>query len=368
MTWSPTRRGLGCLHRRDQLPEYGHGIDCFTTPYIRNACATRALRGPHCVILAKPAAALTLGDAREILGCMQANKQLHQFLRARRETLTPPDVGLPWNVEGRRVRGLRREEVARLAGVSVDYYTRLEQGRARNVSDQVLDAVADAMRLDSLERSHLHSLAHQGVERTILPNRWRVRSSVQIALDALECSPAYVRDIRMNVLGSNAIWRNLFPDLISSNPHANVARWTFLDPRSRDIYPEWESVAREIVDTLQGTAAKFPSDPDLVQLIGELNVASRAFARWWSDRRVFQRSTGAKRIRNNLVGDITLNYDAFAVIADDEQVMVIYTAPTGSPADEQLHLLASWNAEAPMDDRAEGQADMPDAEKSDHAS
>jgi transcriptional regulator with XRE-family HTH domain len=295
---------------------------------------------------------------------MEANKRLHQFLRARREALTPPDVGLPWDVEGRRVRGLRREEVARLAGVSVDYYTRLEQGRTRNVSDQVLDAVADALRLEPLEGSHLHTLAHPGAEHAILPKRRRVRPSVQIALDALGSSPAYVRDIRMNVLGSNAMWRNLFRDLSSSSPHPNIARWTFLDPRSREVYPEWELVAREIVDTLQGTAAKFPSDPDLVQLIGELNIASKDFAKWWSDRRVFQRSTGAKRIRNSVVGEIALNYDAFGVVANDEQVMVIYTAPAGSPADEQLHLLASWNAEAAVDDRAEGRAVTPIAETS----
>ena len=172
----------------------------------------------------------------------------------------------------------------------------------------------------------------------------------------------------MNVLGSNAMWSNLFRDLSSSSPHPNIARWTLLDPRSREIYPEWEKVAREIVDTLQGAAAKFPSDPDLVQLIGGLSIASEDFTKWWSDRRVFQRSTGTKRVRNNVVGEIVLNYDAFGVIADDEQVMVIYTAPTGSPAAEQLQLLASWNAEAPAGDRAEGPAVTPVAETSDDAS
>lgn len=276
---------------------------------------------------------------------MEANRQLHEFLRARREALTPPDVGLPWQIEGRRVRGLRREEVARLAGVSVDYYTRLEQGRARNVSVQVLDAVADALRLEPLERSHLHMLARRrAIGEAMLPKRRRVRPSVQIALDALETTPAYVRDIRMNVLGSNAMWRNLFPDLNSSGAPPNIARWTVLDPHAREVYPEWERVAREIVETLQATAAKFPSDADLEQLIGELNIGSTDFARWWSDRRVFQRSAGTKRLRNNIIGEITLNYDAFGSVADPEQVMVIYTAPTNSHADEALRLLASWNA------------------------
>lgn len=276
---------------------------------------------------------------------MEPNRQLHEFLRVRREALTPPDVGMPWQVEGRRVRGLRREEVARLAGVSVDYYTRLEQGRARNVSVQVLDAVADALRLGPLERSHLHALARRPtVEQAAPPKRRRVRPSVQIALDALESTPAYVRDIRMNVVGSNAMWRNLFPDLSSAGRPPNVARWTILDPRARTVYPEWECVAREIVDTLQATAAKFPSDADLAQLVGELCTASSDFAQWWSDRRVFQRSTGAKRVRNSVVGEITINYDAFVSVADAEQVMVIYTAPAGSPADEALSLLASWSA------------------------
>lgn len=276
---------------------------------------------------------------------MEANRQLHDFLRARREALTPPDVGLPWQTQGRRVRGLRREEVARLAGVSVDYYTRLEQGRARNASRQVLDAVADALRLEPLERNHLHMLArHRAIGQAALPKRRRVRPSVQIALDALESTPACVRDIRMNVLGSNAMWRNLYPDLNSSGRPPNIARWTVLDPHARETYPEWEHVAREIVETLQATAAKFPGDADLEQLIGELNIGSTDFARWWSDRRVFQRSTGTKRLRNNIIGEITLNYDAFGSVADPEQVMVIYTAPTGSRADEALRLLASWNA------------------------
>jgi transcriptional regulator with XRE-family HTH domain len=235
--------------------------------------------------------------------------------------------------------------VARLAGVSVDYYTRLEQGRARNVSVQVLDAVADALRLEPLERSHLHVLARRPtVEQAAPPKRRRVRPSVQIALDALESTPAYIRDIRMNVLGSIAMWRNLFPDLSSAGRPPNVARWTILNPRAREVYPEWERVAREIVDTLQATAAKFPSDADLAQLVGELNTASTDFEQWWSDRRVFQRSTGAKRVRNNVIGEITINYDAFVSVADAEQVMVIYTAPAGSPADEALSLLASWNA------------------------
>ncbi|NKZ10796.1 helix-turn-helix domain-containing protein [Mycolicibacterium septicum DSM 44393] len=278
---------------------------------------------------------------------MEANRRLHQFLRARREALTPPDVGLAWNAEGRRVRGLRRDEVARLAGVSVDYYTRLEQGRARNVSDQVLDSVANALRLEPLERSHLHTLAHPAKENAAPPNPRRVRPSVQLALDGMVCLPACVRDMRMNVLGANIMWRNLFRDLSNITPIQNIARWTFLDPRAQEVYPEWERVAREIVDTLQRSAAKFPTDPDLVQLVGELNIGSPEFSRWWSDRRVYQRSTGVKRIRNTVVGEIALNYDAFSAVAgEDEQVLVIYTAPVGSPADEQLRLLASWDAEA----------------------
>lgn len=278
---------------------------------------------------------------------MEVNRQLHEFLRARREALTPADVGLPWRVEGRRVRGLRREEVARLAGVSVDYYTRMEQGRARNVSVQVLDAVADALRLEPLERRHLHTLARRpAIEQPALSKRRRVRPSVQIALDALESTPAYVRDVRMNVLGSNAMWRNLFPDLSSSGSPPNIARWTLLDPQAREVYPEWERVAREIVDMLQAGAAKFPSDTDLAELIGELSIASTQFARWWTDRRVFQRSTGTKRLRNDVVGELTLNYDAFGSVGDDGHVMIIYTAPPGSPTDERLRLLASWNAAA----------------------
>jgi transcriptional regulator with XRE-family HTH domain len=280
---------------------------------------------------------------------MVPNLGVREFLRARRAALTPPDVGLPWDMEGRRVRGLRRAEVARLAGISVDYYTRVEQGRADNVSDQVLDAIAGALRLSPVERSHLHTLAHPSDERSALPRRRRVRPSVQAALDAMSSTPACVRDIRMNVLGFNGLWQALFTEL-GEGSFTNLAKWTFLSDHARDVYPDWERVAREQVGTLQASAARYPADPQLVQLIGELNIASPQFARCWSDRRVFQRTNGTKRIKNEVVGEITLNYDAFEVVTD-EQVLVIYTAATGSAAHEQLALLASWAATSPAPNR-----------------
>lgn len=273
---------------------------------------------------------------------MQADRRIHEFLRARREGLTPDDVGLPWHAEGRRVPGLRREEVASLAGVSVDYYTRLEQGRAKNVSEQVLNAVADALRLDDLERTHLRQLANPQ-RSTLATGPARVRPSVQLVLDGLPHCPAYVRDRRMNVVASNPLWRALFDNMDGypgKNP--NIARWTFLDPRSIETYPDWETVAREIVHTVRAGAAVHPSDTQLTQLIGELGARSAQFATWWAEQRVYQRSQGTKRIRSGIVGELRLSYNAFTMIGDDDLTLVVYTADRGSPSAEQLQLLAAW--------------------------
>lgn len=274
---------------------------------------------------------------------MDADRGIHEFLRARREGLSPADVGLPWQTEGRRVPGLRREEVARLAGVSVDYYTRLEQGRARNVSEQVLRAVADALRLEDLEREHLIRLAAPARPRRVAgPVRAdRVPPSVHLVLDELRQCPAYLRDLRMNVLASNELWRALF-DNMDGYPgrHPNIARWTFLDPRSTEAYPDWETVAREIVHTLRAGAAIHPADTQLAQLIGELSARSEQFATWWAEQRVFERSRGGKRVRSGVVGELRLNYDAFTVVGTDEFTLVVYTADRGSPSEDHLRLLA----------------------------
>lgn len=276
---------------------------------------------------------------------MDADRRIHEFLKTRREGLTPHDVGLPWQMEGRRVRGLRREEVASLAGVSVDYYTRLEQGRAKNVSEQVLNAVADALRLDELERGHLIRLANPHRDRRAeRPARAdRVPPSVQLVLDGLPGSPAYVRDRCMNVIASNQLWRALF-DNMDGHPgrRPNIARWTFLDPRSTEAYPGWATVAREIVHTLRASAAVQPGDTRLTQLLGELSARSEEFATWWAENRVFERSRGAKHVRNAVVGDLHLNYDAFAVVGSDDLTLVVYTADRGSPSEDRLDLLAAW--------------------------
>lgn len=276
---------------------------------------------------------------------MDADRKIHEFLRTRREGLTPHDVGLPWQAEGRRVPGLRRDEVARLAGVSVDYYTRLEQGRARNVSEQVLHAVADALTLDELERDHLIQLANPRHSRRVSgPGRAdRVPPSVQLILDGLRPHPAYVRDRRMNVIASNQLWRALF-DNMDGYPgrHPNIARWTFLDPRSTDAYPDWETVAREVVHTLRASAAIHPSDTQLSQLLGELSARSQDFASWWAEQRVFERSRGRKRVRSGIVGDLRLGYDAFSMIGNDDLTLVVYTADRGSPSEDRLALLAAW--------------------------
>jgi transcriptional regulator with XRE-family HTH domain len=276
---------------------------------------------------------------------MEADRRIHEFLKTRREGLTPHDVGLPWAADGRRVPGLRREEVARLAGVSVDYYTRLEQGRAKNVSEQVLNAVADALKLDDLERAHLIQLASPQRAKSTTGTRGvdRVRPSVHLVLEGLHDCPAYVRDRRMNVIASNQLWRALFSNMDGypgRNP--NIARWTFLDPRSAEAYPDWETVAREIVHTLRASAAVHPSDSQLNQLLGELTARSEHFCTWWAEHRVFERSQGSKRVRSGTVGELRLSYDAFKMVGNDDLTLVVYTADRGSPSEDQLRLLAAW--------------------------
>lgn len=274
---------------------------------------------------------------------MQVNTELRDFLRTRREALTPPDVGLPWNADGRRVKGLRRAEVAALAGVSPDYYARLEQGRARQVSIQVLHAIADALQLATLERRYLMTIAHGPDAEEPGPRAQAPRAHLQQVLDSMTFAPALIRDSAFNVIASNRMWRLIFNDLASQRrPQQNVARWTLLQPAARSLYLDWERVAREVVRTLRVTAATHPHDPEIAKLLGELAMQFPPFADWWSEFRLFERSTGVKRICHPIVGEIDLQYDAFGVSSDSMLTMVAYSVPAGSQGDEKLRMLASW--------------------------
>lgn len=264
------------------------------------------------------------------------------FLRARRAAIRPEQMGLP--VLGRRrVPGLRREELAQLAGVSPDYYIRLEQGRGRNVSDAVLDAVARVLGLDQVEREHLVNLARP---RPTGCAARQVRPGVQVLLDMMETVPAFVLGRRMDVLAWNALGDAV--NGFSSWPPArrNVARQAFLDPAARSLYPQWEAVAAETVAFLHLDAGRHPSDPLLAEMIGELSIASPEFARMWAAQRVREKTSGAKVIRHPLVGVMELGYETLALPGESDQMLVTYTTPAGSPAHEALRLLASWSAPA----------------------
>ncbi|WP_028923305.1 helix-turn-helix transcriptional regulator [Pseudonocardia acaciae] len=277
-----------------------------------------------------------------------ANKELGDFLRARRAGLTPEEIGLPVELGvGRRVAGLRRGEVARLAGVSVEYYTRLEQGRAGHPSEQVLLALSDALRLDDVERRHLFTLAGAvSGARGRGEHSARPRPAMRRVLESLELCPAYVRDSNLEIVAGNALWALVFPDLAAlPRRERNMVRWTLLDPGARLVWRDWERVARDHVHVLRLAAADQPRNQRITNLIGELMVRSPEFPAWWSEQRVHERSTGSKRIHHHIVGDLELEFEIFTPVADPSLAMLVYSAPTGSPSEERLRLLASWGSE-----------------------
>ncbi|AEV85281.2 putative DNA-binding protein [Actinoplanes sp. SE50/110] len=271
---------------------------------------------------------------------MNGEAEIGAFLRARRAAIKPQDVGLP-ALGRRRVPGLRREELAQLAGVSPDYYIRLEQGRGRNVSDAVLDAVARVLGLDETERRHLHRLARPAIAPV---RRQRVRPGVRLLLDMMETVPAFILGRRMDVLAWNALGDAV--NGFSSWPadRRNVARQAFLDPAARTFYPQWTEVAAETVAFLQLDAGRHPGDPLLAAMVDELSGASPEFARLWADRRVKEKASGTKVLRHPTVGEMALGYETLTLPGETDQMLVTYTAPIGSPAHDALRLLTSWNA------------------------
>ncbi|WP_020502022.1 helix-turn-helix transcriptional regulator [Sciscionella marina] len=276
------------------------------------------------------------------------NNDLAGFLRARRAGLTPDEVGLPVEFgTGRRVTGLRRSEVAQLAGVSTEYYTRLEQGRARQPSEQVLHALAEALRFDDIERRHLFALAGGAAGRKDRSEHpARLRPALRQVLDSMDLAPAFVNDRNLTVLGGNTLWALLFPDVAAMpRRERSMARWTLLDPRARLVWRDWERVARDYVHGLRLAAAAQPRNQHIANLIGELMMRSPEFPAWWSEHRVQERSTGLKHLRHPVAGDLELQYEIFTSVADPGQSLVVYSAPSGSPSQERLRLLASWGSE-----------------------
>ena len=277
---------------------------------------------------------------------MDAASDIAEFLTSRRARVTPEQAGLPaWGP--RRVKGLRREEVASLAGVSVDYYKRLERGNASGVSDSVLEALARALQLDDAERAHLFDLARAA--NPVIPKRrrltqQRVRPVVLRIVDSIS-APAIVRNSRVDYLAANPLGRALYAPLFDSHEQpANSARFTFLDPTAQDFYVDWEGIAKDLVAHLRSEAGRNPYDHGLSDLVGELSTRSEPFRTWWAAHNVRYHRTGTKRLRHPVVGELEFDYEVMGVSADDGLTISVYSAEPGSRSQEALDLLASWTA------------------------
>jgi transcriptional regulator with XRE-family HTH domain len=279
---------------------------------------------------------------------MDTRSEIRDFLTSRRGRITPQDAGL--TVFGpRRVPGLRREEVATLAGLSVDYYTRLERGNLGGASDGVLDALADALRLDEAERAHLHDLARasqpagRGRRRSAPPT---VRPSVQWLLDSMTASAAFAENGRLDALGANALGRALYPGLFAAGRHlgANWARYVFFDPDARGFYADWDRAAKDCVAILRTEAGRHPHDRELTDLVGELATRSEEFRALWAAHNVRLHTKGVKHFNHPVVGELELSFNRLEVSADPGLIIVAYSAEPGSRSAEGLGLLASWAA------------------------
>jgi transcriptional regulator with XRE-family HTH domain len=246
------------------------------------------------------------------------------------------------------VPGLRREEVPLLAGVSADYYIRLERGNASGVSDTVLEALARALQLDDTERTHLFDLTR--ATQTSTPRRrrrtqQRIRPTVQHMLDAMAGVPAFVRNGRLDILGANGLGRALYSAHFDSPAQPpNTARFFFLDPRANTFDVDWDRVATDVVAVLRAEAGRDPYDRDLSDLIGELSTRSELFRTLWAAHNVRRHDTGLKRFHHPVVGQLDLTFEAMELVADPGLTMFVYTAEPGSKSEQALNLLASWAA------------------------
>ncbi|MFG3261021.1 MULTISPECIES: helix-turn-helix domain-containing protein [Streptomyces] len=280
-------------------------------------------------------------------GRLDRRAELSEFLRTRRARLKPEDVGMPDFGRHRRVPGLRREELAQLAGVSVAYYTRLEQGNGRNVSAEVLDSIARALRLTDAEHAHLTHLAKPKQHKKKPATRaQQVRPALRQLLDLMDGVPAYIVGRRAEILAWNRMAAAVFGDW-GELPvtERNWARLVFLRPDYHDLFVDWEQKAIDIVCTLRMDAGCYPDDPRLSALVGELSVKSEDFRRLWATHDVKDKAYGVKLLHHPLVGELSLNFEGFRLLGETEQTMVSYHADPDSPSADALRLLASWGAD-----------------------
>lgn len=273
--------------------------------------------------------------------------EIREFLATRRAKITPEQVGLPRGGGRRRVPGLRREEVAVLAGVSTDWYVRLEKGHITGVSYEVLDAVARALQLDEAERTHLFNLARAAKPAKAPRRRSKpeIRPSVQRILDSMTTTAAFVRNGRLDIVAANPLGRALYAPVFD-NPDwsANIARFNFLDPRAQDFYPDWDAALDTSVALLRTEAGRDPDGRELRDLIGELATRSDAFRTRWGAHNVRLHRAGTKHFHHPVVGDLELTFDAMDLPGEAGLTLTAYTAEPASPSEDALAVLASWAA------------------------
>ena len=288
---------------------------------------------------------------------------MREFLASRRAKIRPEDAGLPAG-GSRRVPGLRREELAALAGVSVSWYTRLERGDAVGASDAVLDAIARTLRLDDVERRHLTHLT-RGASGAAKASRRRtpsgaVRGTLQIVLDQMTDMPAVIQNDRSDILAMNALGRALYSGLIAGSEKPwNHARYLHLDPGAQLFYPDWDQIADFSVAMLHAAAGRNPYDRELSNLIGELATRSDDFRIRWAAHDVHEHQSGVKRVHHDVVGDMSLIYQTLVLPGEPGLTMYLYTAEPGSPSADALRLLSAWTATARPDTTEAGAAATP---------
>jgi transcriptional regulator with XRE-family HTH domain len=293
-----------------------------------------------------------------------ARTEIREFLSTRRARISPRQAGLPvYGGARRRVSGLRREEVALLAGISTEYYTRLERGNAIGVSDCVIDGIAHALQLDEAERTHLLDLLRTaGTTRPQRrrPTAQRVRPTVQRVLDSMSGTPALVLNGRLDILATNALGSALFSPVYAAPVRPpNNARFVFLDPHATEFFRDWDTVATDTIALLRAEVGRDPYDRQTSDLIGELSTRSEQFRVRWAAHNVRIHTTGVKRFHHPVVGDLELPFESFPLAADPSQSLLTYTAEPGSSSQDALNLLASWAATTDATDAATA-AERPD--------
>ncbi|PUB24877.1 helix-turn-helix protein [Promicromonospora sp. AC04] len=291
---------------------------------------------------------------------MDTRNDIREFLTTRRARLTPGQVGLPDFGGRRRVPGLRREEVALVAGMSVEYYVRLERGNATGVSEAVLEGISRALKLDDAERSHLYDLV-RAANKGAHPRRRRprartqqVRPGVQQLLDAMDNVPALVQNGRLDIIAVNTLGRAVFSQMFEQPQQTpNFIRYVFLDPRAQDFYRDWDDAAQQTVALLRTEAGRTPHDRVLSDLVGELSTRSDAFRTLWASHDVREHRTGIKIIHHPVVGDLDLSYEAMNLTSDRGLLLLAYTAEPGSPSRDALTMLSSWAATTSVNEHSD---------------